>query len=130
MQNSQFEAKSLGIVFDLSARLEKEGRRIVDIVKKNMIDIVRKCLIDGEDSMYLYNPDLIDAYFKHGEQVCALGNYNTDGYSFDLSMALRQTLYVLMSEDDDFQKHLLFVTDRLANESALEKAFTSIKKKK
>jgi hypothetical protein len=130
MQKTQFEAKSLGIVFDLSARLEKERRRIVDVIKKNMIDIVRKCLIDGEDSMYLYNPDLIDTYFKHGEQVCAIGNYNTDGYSFDLSMALRQTLYILMSEDEDFQKYLLFITDRLSDEFPLEKAFNINKKEK
>jgi hypothetical protein len=123
MQTNETEGKSLGLIFDLSIRHAKNGKRIVDIVKKKMIDIVRSLLIDGEDSLYLYHPELTEASIKHGEQVFAIGNYDTDGWKMNLNFALKQTLYVLLGEDYTFSKYLILVTDRIDNEKSLIKAF-------
>lgn len=87
-----------------------------------MVNIVRELFEDGEDSLYLFNPDLVESSILHGDQVCSIGNYTTDGWKSDLSFAFRQTLYVLMAEDLTHRKYLIFITDRLKNSKVIEKA--------
>lgn len=128
MQNFETQAKSIGLIFDLSVRHAKNGKRILDIIKKKMIDIVRSLLVNGEDSMYLYHQDLIESCTKHGEQVFAIGNHNADGYAINLNFALKQTLYVLMAEDATFEKFVILITDRVDNSQALKKAIFLNKK--
>ena len=128
MQSLEFEGKAVGIIFDFSVRHARNGRRIIDIVKKRMIELVRNLLIDGEDSMYLYHPDTSESLISHGDQVCALGNYDTDGWKTNLNFAFRQTLYVLLAEDQTLPKYLIFITDRLQDSKAIEKAIQIDKK--
>lgn len=107
----------------MSIRHCKNGRRIIDVLKKKMIEIIRNFLEDGEDYFYLYNPDIVEPHLLHGDQVCAIGNYNTDGWKMNLNIALRQTLYVLMSQDLTHRKYLILVTDRINQHKCIEKAF-------
>lgn len=72
--------------------------------------------------MYLYHPSLVDSLSLHGEQVSAIGNYDSDGWKLNLHYALRHTLYVLMAEDMTYRKYVIFVTDRLTDQRPLMKA--------
>lgn len=87
-----------------------------------MISVVRDLLVDGEDSFYLYHPNLIESVILHGDQISAIGNYDTDGWKFNLNFAFRQTLYVLMAEDLSLPKYLFYVTDRVTDAAPIEKA--------
>jgi hypothetical protein len=87
-----------------------------------MISIVRDLLVDGEDSLYLYHPKLIESVILHGDQIGAIGNYDTDGWNINLNFAFRQTLYVLMAEDPSLPKYLIYLTDRIIDAKPLEKA--------
>lgn len=113
------DTEVLGVVFDVSLRQEDDGRRVIDNVKSGLSDFVRRNLED-DDIMYLYHPDIIDTVNRVGAQVAMISNYSTDGWKFDLNLALRQTLFVIASEPHD-TKTLLLITDRLADPKVLYK---------
>lgn len=123
MEKFKEEGKSVGLIFDVSVRHCKNGKRIIDVVKKQIIEVIRKYFDDGEDDLYLYHPEIVESVALHGEQVCSVGNYDTDGWKFNMSWAFRQTLYVLMSEDLTHRKYLFFITDRFDEPHNIEKAF-------
>lgn len=103
--------KLFGLLFDISLR-HFEGKRIIDQVKKGCISFIRQ--LEEDDEVYLYHPEVFKPLSKRGEQVSALANYDTDGWKFDLMLALKQTLYILgFSEDCDSHKTLCLITDRL-----------------
>jgi len=102
--------KVIGIVLDCSLRHEADGKRLVDNVKKSLIEFV-KTLENGLDSFYLYHPELYELTDHRGEQVCSIGNYQTDGRLFNVETALKQTLAVLCLEEDA-DKYLFLITDR------------------
>jgi len=104
--------KAVGLLFDLSLRHAVSGERILDVVKDQSSKFLKQVL-DYEDAFYLYHPLLDECVYKTGEIVSAISNYDTDGYKFSLEVPLRQTLYVLMGEDEDFEKTVYFITDRL-----------------
>lgn len=106
----------------MSLRHENDGRRLIDNLKKSLINLVKEHVVDDLDSFYLYHPELVDTMSLHGDQFCAIGNYQTDGWPFNLSMALKQTLYVLAAEGHHVTKYLIYVTDRNDNAHPLEKA--------
>lgn len=106
--------KVLGIVFDMTLE-HYQKRRFVDIVKEQIIKYIREDFID-DDQMYLYHPQIIEMLFKLGDQVGAIGNYNTDGWKFDLEYALKQTLYVVGSEDIDSPKLVCVISNRQRDE--------------
>lgn len=110
--------KTIGLVLHLSSR-EHEGRRVVDDVRKAMVRFV--CKTDSEDGFYLYHPQILEAAYSQGEKTAALGNFETDGFKFDLGFAMKQTLYVTARGDEE--KVLLLVTD-----SFLAADLTSVKK--
>jgi hypothetical protein len=85
-------------------------------------------LVDGEDGFYLYHPEITETVSMHGEQIGSIGNYNTDGWKFNLPLAFKQTLYVLMAEPLSHPKYLFFITDRLIDLTAIEKALYLNKK--
>jgi|LakMenE01Jun11ns_1017448.scaffolds.fasta_scaffold9912150_2 hypothetical protein len=122
MERFEDEGKSIGLIFDVSIRHSKNGRRIIDVLKKKMIDIARQLFVDGEDSFYLYHPEITEMVTTHGDQVCAIGNYNTDGWKFNMQNAFRQTLYVLLAEPLTSKKYLFFITDRITEKQSIEKA--------
>jgi hypothetical protein len=102
------KSKNIGLVLHLSSR-EHEGRRVVDEVRKSLVRFV--CKTESEDGFYLYHPQLLDAVYSQGEKTAALGNFETDGFKFDLGFALKQTLYVAARGDDYTDKVLILVTD-------------------
>lgn len=122
MEGFEEEAKSVGLIFDVSVRHGSDGRRLIDNLKKRMIEVIRHLFVDGEDGFYLYHPKITETVTSHGDQVAAVGNYNTDGWKFNLQNAVRQTLYVLMAEPLTYRKYLIFITDRITEDKALEKA--------
>ena len=106
----------------MSLRHDHTGRRLIDNLKKSLINVVKETIEDDVDLFYLYHPELVDAMTLHGEQFCAIGNYQTDGWPFNLGMAVKQTLYVLAAKDHHVRKYLIYITDRNDNSLPLEKA--------
>lgn len=122
MERFEDEGKSIALIFDVSIRHAGNGRRIIDVIKKKMIDVVRELLVDGEDSFYLYHPQITETVSTHGEQVGAIGNYNSDGWKFNVQYAFKQSLYVLMAEPLTYRKYVFFITDRITDKKAIDKA--------
>lgn len=122
MKSFENEGKAVGLIFDVSIRHCKNGRRNIDVLKKKMIEVIRTFLVDGEDSFYLYHPAIYETVTSHGDQVGAIGNYNTDGWRFNMQNAFKQSLYVLMAEPITYQKYVIFITDRIQDYTSIEKA--------
>lgn len=121
MEDFAKEGKVVGVLLDVSLRHDNKGLRILDGVKKVLLEIITKSFDDDFDVLYLYHPDLIDPVSKRGEQYCHISNYNTDGWKFNLIFALKQTLYTIGAASDiDFRRYVLFITDRVTDSSALE----------
>lgn len=104
------EGKSVGIILDCTLDHESNGRRLIDNVKKILIEFV-KILENGLDNFYLFHPDLYDLTNNRGEQVCSIGNYQTSGKIFNVEYALKQTLSVLCLEEY-CEKYLILITNR------------------
>jgi len=119
MEYNTSDIEVIGVVFDLSLRYGSNGKQNLDNAKKGLIEFFRKNLED-DDVMYLYHPDVVDTVNRVGAQVAAVSNYKTDGWKFDLGLALRQTLFILAAEPYE-EKILLLVTDRLSNVAVLKK---------
>ena len=83
MEEFKEEGKAVGLIFDISLRHDNQGKRIIDVVKKSLVEVIRKGFEDDVDSLYLYHPDLIDCLYNHGEQTSAIGNYESDGWRFN-----------------------------------------------
>ncbi|MHA2428249.1 MAG: hypothetical protein ACXADB_09525 [Candidatus Hermodarchaeia archaeon] len=115
------DGKLVGVVLDLSLR-HIGGHRIIDTVKKQLVDFVRQYL-GGEDLLYLYHPFVFEPAETIGPIVSSIGNYETDGWVFDLNAALIQTYYILAAEDIDFDKTYLLITDRIQDSAAIDKLF-------
>lgn len=128
MEDFTSEGKTVGILLDLSLRHDKTGRRVIDSTKKALLKVIRETMSDGVDYLYLYHPQLIEAVEWNGDQVCALANYETDGWPFNTASALKQTLYVVASQDMTFRRYLIYITDRLQTAAPLEKAIHLNKK--
>lgn len=123
MEDFAAEGKTVGIIIDVSLRHDKQGRRLIDSIKKALISVVRELVEDDVDLLYLYHPQLVDCMSRHGDQFCAIGNYETDGWAFNLPIALKQTMYVMASSDIHDRKYVIYVTDRLHDRAPLDKAF-------
>lgn len=108
--------KILGLVFDLSLR-HMNNHRIVDAAKRSIVQYTRT--FDDDDGLYVYHPELTEVLYNRGDQISAIANYETDGYRFDLSYALKHTLYVLGSQDYDITKTLCLITDRLSGADSI-----------
>lgn len=112
--------KIIGLVLDLSLRHDIAGERMFDVVKREMGKYLLR-VVDGEDLFYLYNTESLQPVQRIGEITAALANYETDGWAFDVTFALKQSLFVLLAEDEDIAKQLIIVTNRLQDASAVEK---------
>lgn len=110
--------KAVGVVLDVSLR-HIDGTRLIDEVKDQLCKFVSS-FIDDDDAFYLFHPILLDSVYSKGEIVSCLQNYETDGWSFDVAYALRQTFYVLEAESCD-SSMLILVTDRMIDPSPIEK---------
>lgn len=117
----------LGLTLDLSLAHTSEGSRIIDVVKRQLIQFV-KTTMEGEDLFYLYHPELVDPVFDIGQIVSVIGNYETDGWVFDLRYALKLTYYVVDAQDDDAEKMILYVTDRIQDGVAIDKLMTTMER--
>jgi hypothetical protein len=127
MEKFEDPRKSVGLIFDVSIRhFEKKGR-IIDFLKKLMVNVVVNLFVDQEDSFYLYDPEIYEATEFNGNKVALIGNYNTDGRLINLNYAFKQTLYILMGEPINFRKYLIFITDRIEESKFIEKALKTNK---
>lgn len=108
--------KCVGIVLDVSLNHTPGGRRILDVVKNQLREFIRNNLINGGDVFYLYHPQLVETLRSRGDQVCAVANYETNGNKMDVEFALKQTLYVLAAEDEDLDKTVILISDRIGPE--------------
>lgn len=108
----------MGVLFDVSLRHGSNGKTNIDNVKQAMSDFFRNCFED-DDIMYLYHPEVSHTFNRVGAQVAAISNYHTDGWKFQLSFALKQTLFVLAAEPYD-DKTLVIITDRMSDTKELK----------
>ncbi len=115
MEEFAESGKAVGIVLDISLRHDVDKKRIIDEVKQSLIALVMTYFEDDVDTLYLYHPDVIDPVDKHGLQCYVINSYTTDGWSFNLTTALKQTLYTLALQDFDIRKYVLLITDRINN---------------
>jgi len=113
------DAEAIGIVFDISLRHGENGKKNLDNVKQGLIEFIRRNL-EEDDVMYLYHPEIIQADNRVGAHVGAISNYKTDGWIFDVSMALQQTLYVIASVPCE-KRSVILVTDRLSDTKILKR---------
>jgi hypothetical protein len=107
-------------VFDLSLRHTEQGKRVLDVVKKEMVEYVRR-LLEGEDLFYLYHPQIFEPTENVGQMVSCIDNYETDGWVFDLGYALKQAFFIVAAEDEDMEKTIILITDRLQDTSPITK---------
>ena len=115
--------KSIAMLLDLAA-LTYKGKRFINIVKSQLIEFVRT--FDEEDLFYLYQPTVIDVLSKRGDQIGAIGNFDTDGYKIqDLNYAFKQTYYILAAQDEDSKRVLCYLTNRFSQDEVqpLKKLF-------
>lgn len=117
---STIDGRVLGLVLDISLRFGVSGERILDTVKKQLIDYLREDMV-GEDLFYLFHPDIIEPVETVGAMVGIVSNYETDGWLYDVSYALMQTFFVVASEDEDYERALLFITDRIQDEAPVRR---------
>jgi len=110
----------IGLVLDLSLRHTPKGERIIDVVKRQMVQYVRET-IEGEDLFYLYHPHLLEPTENVGQIVSCIDNYETDGWAFDLESALKVAFYVVSAEDEDMEKKIILITDRLQTPQPVNK---------
>jgi hypothetical protein len=122
------EGKAVSLVIDVSLRHDDIGVRLINTIKKQLTELVCSSFEEGVDALYLYHPSLIETLHHHGDQISAIGNYETDGWKFNVEIALKQALYVIASEDDDLKKYLVLITDRLDSRSPIDKALFINKK--
>lgn len=115
MQFDSYVGRMFGLVLDLSYRQTSDGQRIIDVVKKELAQFVADTL-EGEDLLYLYHPEIFDSTEGVGSAVSVISNYETDGWLINLDYALRQTFFVIDAEDEDSERMLLFITDRLQDD--------------
>jgi len=92
----------------------------VDAVKEQLVHFFCET-IEAEDALYLYHPEIVESVEGPGLAVSTIGNYETDGWLLDLHTALKQTFYVVATEDPDYEKVILLITDRLQDDAALQK---------
>ena len=118
--------KSVGVVLNLSLRHMKDGLRLADIVKEELIKFVRT--FDDEDFFYVFRENNLKPTNLRGKQVYEISNYQPKEIVDNPAFALQQTLYVLAAEDDDSQKFLYFITDCHENDKAVKKIMNLNKK--
>lgn len=108
------QPRVLGVILDVSLQHRNE-QRLIDQVKDDLIKHIRS--FDEDDMFYLYHEEVVKVAEKRGEQVHAVANYKTDGYLFDLNYAMKQTLYVVAAEDEELEKAIVLVTDRMSSQA-------------
>ncbi len=122
MEGFSREGKVVGVLLDLSLRHDEQGERLVDGVKKALLDMVMKTFEDDLDILYLYHPEVVDPTWKRGEQTFHIGSYDTDGWRFNLNLAIQQTLYAVGAQDHESRRYLMLITDRIEDARPLELA--------
>lgn len=113
--------KAVGIILDLSLRHDSYGNRLIDEVKKSLVQLINDFFENDVDLLYLYHPKAVDVADKHGLQCCQINSYNTDGHLFNLTFALKQTLYNIAVQDAGWstRKYIILITDRLKDSNCL-----------
>lgn len=109
----------LGVTLDISLS-HFNGKRILDVVKEQLIKFVRNT-IDGEDLFFIYDSEELDPVYDIGKIVSEIGNYYTDGCVYDLRQSFKFMYYLMLVQDDDMKKTLLFITDRITDRFAVNK---------
>lgn len=118
-----FSAKVVGLILDLDLRLAPNG--------KSHLSSVASCLsknvatLSDEDIIYVYNPsgDLA-VNNTPGEGVAAISNYREQ--PFDLSVAIKETVYLFHEQGVDEPQSIFIFTNRYKQlqEQRIKKAVT------
>ncbi len=122
MSYNTTDIEVMGFIFDLSLRHGLNGKKHLDNVKDSLNEFLKNN-IDEDDIMYLSHPEIIEPVNRVGAIVSAISNYSTDGWKFELSTALKQTLFVVAAEPYE-QRTVLLITDRLSDERLLKRIAT------
>ena len=105
--------KNVCVVLDVSLRHTEEGSRLLDVVKSQLVEFIREEMVNGEDSFYLYHPAIVELLYYRGDQVGAVGNYESDGSRSNINLSLKQCLYVAAAESEGYDRHVFLISDRL-----------------
>jgi len=100
---------ALGLILDISLR-QFDGNSIIDTVKKEICQVLKT--FDHDDTLYLYDPLEVYTHTARGTQIGLIANYKSNGVKFDLELPFKQTLYVIANEDCDFDRIILYITDK------------------
>lgn len=119
MAHSTSEGRIVGVVLDVSLRHQND-RRVIDTVKSELVKLAQD-IMQGDDLFYLYHPEIYEPVDDIGVAVCAVGNYETDGWLIDLRHAVQQTYFVMAAEDLDLERAFIFITDRLQDNKDLQR---------
>lgn len=107
--------KHIAVLFNLSLRHESNGRRLLDNIKTELIAFM-KHYVEADDVFYLYHPYVFEPVASIGQAIGDIGNYETDGWKFDITSAFRQTVIILSDElYSDISKHIFYFTDKNQN---------------
>ena len=71
MQFDSFVGRMFGLVLDLSFRQTTDGKRIIDVVKKEHAQFVADTM-DFEDLFYLYHPEIFEPTDGVGSAVSVI----------------------------------------------------------
>lgn len=112
-------SKAVGIVLDISLRHDENDRRIADVVKDQLVQFVKT--FDDDDYFYVFHDESLKTFYRRGQQIYTISKYQPSDTGIDLMFALKQTLYILAAEDEDYDRFLYWITDRPINDSYLKK---------
>jgi hypothetical protein len=95
----------VGFIFDFSHLMPKHD---INLIKKSLIYALERCT-EPEDKAYLFYPENERVPVDRGVTISEIVTHNRQ--DFDLGLALKQTLYVLGCEIDDYRKYIFTFTD-------------------
>jgi len=123
------DLKFLGFIFDLSIAHLPDGRRIIDVVKTPVAELVQS--LEYNELAYFFQPDSMEVpkgLQALGQTSGGIANFRP--CEFNLSDAIKHTVFLAGQEDPDYHKYIFILSDRYTSdkESLCERAFKTINK--
>lgn len=100
--------KIVGLVFDLTIRHDKKGRRIIDSVKESL----KKRVVDNGEDLFFFVSDMSNKIPKGcGESIQQIDSYE-DTTDFNYGQSVKYIVDCFDNSVEDVDKIFLSITDR------------------
>jgi len=100
--------KIVGLVFDLSIRHDKNGQRIIDLVKESL----KKRVVDNDEDLFFFVSNLSNKMPKGvGETIQQIDSYD-DPIDFNYGQSVKYIINCFDDSVEDVDKIFLAITDR------------------